>query len=95
MLTRSMAFDFGSDGIRANAAAPGIIDKLTALMDDGIHEHKIQNCRTLCIVAGRIPLPRSGRPEDCAGAFVFLLFKLSQCVTGLAMCIGGGRSGIY
>jgi len=42
MLTRSMAVDFGSEGIHVNAVAPAFIDTRMALMEDGRHEHELE-----------------------------------------------------
>ena len=95
MLTRSMAVDFGADGIRVNAVAPGFIDTRMALMEDGRHEHEQHDFRAHYIEAGRIPLRRPGKPADCAGAFVFLLSDLSLYITGQAICVDGGLSATY
>ena len=95
MLTRSMAVDFGGEGIRVNAVAPGFIDTRMALMEDGRHEHEQDDFHTHYIEAGRIPLRRPGKPEDCAGAFVFLLSDLSLYVTGQTICVDGGLSATY
>ena len=95
MLTRSMAVDFGSEGIRVNAVAPGFIDTRMALTEDGRHEHELDDFRTHYIEAGRIPLRRPGKPVDCAGAFVFLLSDLSLYITGQAICVDGGLSATY
>lgn len=95
MLTRSMAVDFGGDGIRVNAVAPGFIDTRMALMTDGTHEHDVSGFRDHYIAAGRIPLRRPGTPEDCAGAFVFLASDLSRYITGQAICVDGGLTATY
>ena len=95
MLTRSMAVDFGAEGIRVNAVAPGFIDTRMALLEDGQHEHAQDDFRTHYIGAGRIPLRRPGKPDDCAGAFVFLLSDLSLYITGQAICVDGGLSATY
>ena len=95
MLTRSMAVDFGLEGIRVNAVAPGFIDTRLALMEDGRHEHELEDFRAHYIEAGRIPLRRPGKPADCAGAFVFLLSDLSLYITGQAICVDGGLSATY
>ncbi|MCY4542248.1 MAG: SDR family oxidoreductase [Rhodobacteraceae bacterium] len=95
MLTRSMAVDFGVDSIRVNAVAPGFIDTRMALTEDGDHEHESEDFRAHYIAAGRIPLRRPGSPEDCAGAFVFLLSDLARYITGQAICVDGGLSATY
>jgi 3-oxoacyl-[acyl-carrier protein] reductase len=95
MLTRSMAVDFGADGIRVNAVAPGFIDTRMALMEDGTHEHDVPAFRAHYIEGGRIPLRRPGTPEDCAGAFVFLASDLSLYITGQAIAVDGGLGATY
>ena len=95
MLTRSMAVDFGADGIRVNAVAPGFIDTRMALMADGAHEHDVPAFREHYIEGGRIPLRRPGTPEDCAGAFIFLASDLSLYITGQAIAVDGGLSATY
>lgn len=95
MLTRSMAVDFGGLGIRVNAVAPGFIDTRMAITADGSHEHKDPAFHDHYIKAGRIPLRRPGKPEDCTGSFVFLLSGLSKYITGQAICVDGGLSATY
>ena len=95
MLTRSMAVDFGELGIRVNAVAPGFIDTRMAMTEDGSHEHKLESFQSHYIKAGRIPLRRPGTPEDCAGAFVFLLSNLSRYITGQAIFVDGGLTATY
>ena len=94
-LTRAMAVDFGAAGPRVNAVAPGFIDTRMALTEDGAHEHELEDFRAHYIEAGRIPLRRPGKPEDCAGAFVFLLSSLSLYITGQAINVDGGLSATY
>ncbi len=95
MLTRSMAVDFGAESICVNAVAPGFIDTRMALAEDGVHEHESDDFRLHYIAGGRIPLRRPGTPEDCAGAFVFLLSGLARYITGQALCVDGGLSATY
>ena len=95
MLTRSMAVDFGANGIRVNAVAPGFIDTRMAYTEDGTHEHEVNDFKTHYLEAGRIPLRRPGTPEDCAGTFLFLLSDHSLYLTGQAICVDGGLSATY
>ncbi len=95
MLTRSMAVDFGSQGIRVNAVAPGFIDTRMALTEEGLHEHEADDFKSHYIAEGRIPLRRPGTPEDCTGAYVYLLSDLSRYVTGQVICVDGGLSATY
>lgn len=95
MLTRSMAVDFGAEGIRANAVAPGFIDTRMALTDTGEHEHEMEDFKRHYIDAGRIPLRRPGTPEDCAGTFLFLLSDYARYITGQTICVDGGLTATY
>lgn len=95
MLTRSMAVDFGTEGIRANAVAPGFIDTRMALTDTGAHEHEMEDFTRHYIEAGRIPLRRPGTPEDCAGTFLFLLSDHARYITGQTICVDGGLTATY
>ena len=95
MLTRSMAVDFADADIRVNGVAPGFIDTRMALTEDGGHEHEHDDFVTHYIKQGRIPLRRPGTPEDCAGAFVFLLSNSSHYITGQVICVDGGLTATY
>jgi NAD(P)-dependent dehydrogenase (short-subunit alcohol dehydrogenase family) len=84
-LTKSLAIAWASEGIRVNAIAPGWIrTALTRpLFDDP--------ARSGAIVA-RTPLGRWGRPEDAAGAAVFLCSPAAAFITGVVLPIDGGYS---
>lgn len=94
-LTRSMAIDFAPMGLRANGVAPGFVDTRMAITKDGSHEHQSPAFRKFYLDQRRIPLGRAGTPEDCAGAFVFLLSPLSAYVTGQIICVDGGLTATY
>lgn len=81
-LARAMAREFGPLGIRVNSITPGLIgtDILKGKMDD---ERKAE-------IAETIPLARLGRPEDIAGACVFLGSELSAYCTGITLDVNGG-----
>ncbi|HET9763334.1 MAG TPA: SDR family oxidoreductase [Casimicrobiaceae bacterium] len=82
-LTKSLACAYASDGIRVNAIAPGwIATALTRpLQDDPM--------RTETILS-RTPLGRWGRPEDVAGAAVFLCSPAAAFITGAVLPVDGG-----
>lgn len=71
-IPRSLARELGSNGIRVNAAAPGIpaTDMVAALPDE------------IKPLIAQIPLCRVGEPVDVANAFVFLASDLASYVTG-------------
>jgi 3-oxoacyl-[acyl-carrier protein] reductase len=79
--TKSVAREVASRGITANAIAPGFIETdMTAAMTDKARE----------AVFSAIPLGRVGRPEDVAGAALFLVSDAAAYVTGQVLAVDGG-----
>ncbi len=80
-LSKSMAKEMGSRGIRVNCIAPGFIetDMTGALPENMKTEWEKQ-----------IPLRRAGKPEDVASVALFLASDMSAYVTGQVIsCCGG------
>ena len=92
-LTRAMAIDLAP--VRVNAVAPGFIDTRMAIMSDGTHEHATDWFRDVYIGRRKLPLGRPGTPQDCAGAFLFLLSDLSNYITGQCIAVDGGLTATY
>ena len=82
-LTKALANDWAKYHINVNAIGPGyIITDLTApLIDD---KQRYQE------LSARIPMGRWGKPEDLAGAAVFLASEASDYITGQTIFVDGG-----
>ena len=82
-LTKAMANELAPMGVQVNAIAPGYIatNNTTALRADETRNRQILE---------RIPAGRWGRPEDIAGAAVFLASPASDYVTGHVLAVDGG-----
>jgi len=85
LLTKTMALDLADFRVRVNAVAPGYI--LTPMAEE------IDSPEFMEFYAERlIPLNRLGRPEDVAGAFVFLSSEDARFITGHTLVIDGGHT---
>ena len=81
-LTRTMAVEWGRHGIRANALALGTIatpKSGSSSADDDLARQAI-------------PLQRRGRPDDVAGAVVFLLSDLASYISGQTIGVDGAAT---
>lgn len=80
-LTKSMAKELGSRGIRVNAIAPGFVETdMTANLSE---EMKGNTLKT-------IALRRLGKPEDIARCALFLASELSSYITAQVLVCDGG-----
>jgi NAD(P)-dependent dehydrogenase (short-subunit alcohol dehydrogenase family) len=82
--TRSLAMELAHENIRVNTLAPETTESeqvpLDMLMRPKYREHTLRT----------IPLGRFGKPEDSAGAAVYLATDLSAWVTGTSVHVDGG-----
>ena len=80
-ITKSLASEVASRGVRVNAIAPGYIETdMTAVLSDEIKQKMIDV----------IPLKRSGKAEDIANAALFLASDASSYITGQVLPVDGG-----
>jgi len=82
-LTKSLAPELAADHILANCIAPGWFD--TDMSRSSLSKPDVREQ-----VVGTIPLGRIGRPEEFAGAVLFLASELSTFVTGEILNVNGG-----
>jgi NAD(P)-dependent dehydrogenase (short-subunit alcohol dehydrogenase family) len=80
-MTRTMAVELALDNIRVNAVAPGMTE--TAASRTYVDADPERD-RTA------IAMGRRGRPEEQAGAILFLLSELSSYITGQTLLVDGG-----
>jgi len=82
-MTKAMAVDLGTHGIRINTICPTFIE--TPLARSFLSKEEVRNW-----VLSRIKLGRIGKVEDLMGAVVFLASDASSLMTGSAMVVDGG-----
>jgi NAD(P)-dependent dehydrogenase (short-subunit alcohol dehydrogenase family) len=81
-LARTAAREFGRYDIRVNVVAPGWIDTpLTAALSGEIKQRALEETA----------VARLGRPDDVAGAVLFLCADISRHVTGQILRVDGGQ----
>ena len=80
-MTHQLAVDYARRGVYVNAVAPGKI--LTGSPEQ-------QSPDALAYSHARTPFPRLGRPEDVAGAALFLASDDSGYVSGVNLLVDGG-----
>jgi 3-oxoacyl-[acyl-carrier protein] reductase len=80
-LTKSLAQETASRGIRVNAVAPGfIVSDMTNALPEAAREKLMDH----------IPLKRMGNPEDVAEAVLFLASARGAYITGQVLAVDGG-----
>jgi NAD(P)-dependent dehydrogenase (short-subunit alcohol dehydrogenase family) len=84
-LTKTVAREWAGSHVRVNAVAPGWIE--TAM-----NEKARQMPEFLNSTLAQIPIGRWGRPEDVAGAAVFLCSPAAAFITGSVLVVDGGQT---
>jgi len=82
-LTRAMALEWAPRGVRVNALCPGWTETdLTARLRESEERERA--------VLSDVPMGRWGKPEELAGAALFLASAASSYVTGQVLAVDGG-----
>lgn len=95
-LSKSLAREVGRHGIRLNVVCPGMtmpesdeeIGRLSMWATDVNREWQAPEMKAR--IAKAYPLRRLGRPEDVAGAVVFLASDAAGFITGQTLSVSGG-----
>ena len=90
-LTKSIAADFISSGIRANAICPGTV--ASPSLDQRLRDTGDYDAAKAAFIA-RQPIGRIGKPEEIAALVVYLASDESSYTTGVAHVIDGGWANI-
>ncbi|HEX7949919.1 MAG TPA: glucose 1-dehydrogenase [Candidatus Limnocylindrales bacterium] len=88
-LTRSLAVQFGPDGIRTNAICPGPVET-PLLMDWLLKDEAAKRLRL-----ARNPTGRFGKPEEIVNMAIYLASDESRWTNGASLVVDGGISVNY
>lgn len=84
LLTKTMAIELAPYGIRVNSVCPGFITTDLA-RESGMTEDEITAYKH------KIPMGRSGHPDEVASAFLFLASDDASFITGTELIVDGGQ----
>lgn len=84
-LTKTLAFEWASLGVRVNAVAPGVI------LSSGVENYTPANREFFFGATDSIPAGRLGTPREIAAATVFLMTPAANFITGTTMRVDGGE----
>jgi 2-hydroxycyclohexanecarboxyl-CoA dehydrogenase len=86
-LTKSLALEYGPEGITVNAVPPGFID--TPMLRSAEARGRLGDVQA---TIDATPVRRIGKPEDIAAACAFLISDEAGYITGQILGVNGGRN---
>ena len=91
-LTRALAAEYASRGVRINAIAPAYIDTdMVTRYFDGLSDPAGERAR----VGGLHPIGRMGQPDEVAGPALFLASDDASFISGEVLMVDGGITTVY
>lgn len=84
-LTETAAVEWGGDGVRVNAVAPGYI------ASSGMDNYPVEAAPLIRAMAQTLPLGRFGTEAEVAAAIVYLLSPAASFVSGMVLRVDGAR----
>jgi meso-butanediol dehydrogenase / (S,S)-butanediol dehydrogenase / diacetyl reductase len=94
-LVRSIARDFGKQGVRCNAVCPGWVttEMADAEMDELMARKGLgSRAEAYGLVTKDVPLGRPATPEEVAAAIAFLCAPEAAIITGAILTVDGGST---
>ncbi len=82
-LTKATALELAQSGIRVNAVAPGPVDT-------GLLHRMVAGHIDVEAIAASVPMGRISKPEEIAGAILWLCSEAASYVTGHTLVVDGG-----
>jgi len=87
--TKSMAVELGPYNILVNSVAPGFMSTPMSIIN-GVNETETPEFIEWYVKKGKIPLRRTGYPEDVSGTVIFLASQYCRYMTGQLLVVDGG-----
>jgi NAD(P)-dependent dehydrogenase (short-subunit alcohol dehydrogenase family) len=92
--TKSLAIELAPHGVLANAIAPGFIHTSMSIVN-GVDETETDLFKEWYVNRRKVPLGRSGQPEEVARVAVFLASDDASYVTGHTLVVDGGLTSTF
>jgi 3-oxoacyl-[acyl-carrier protein] reductase len=85
-LVRALSMSYAADGIRVNGVAPGLVRTKMGRIGHPGYEALVEK------TVRRLPLRRTGEPQEMAGPVLFLCSPLASYMIGQTLIVDGGMS---